>query len=98
MLEPFTAAMFAPHIGETFRLIASESEWLDLTLSTVEERDQITPTPERKPFTLLFHGPHSPIAPQRTYRFAHATIGEFDLFIVPVGPDQAVQRYEAVFG
>ena len=98
MLESFSIATFAPHRGETFRLIASATEALDLTLAEVQPLGPAALEGSREPFSLLFRGPASPFAPQRTYRFAHATLGEFDLFIVPLGPDATGQRYEAVFG
>jgi hypothetical protein len=60
----------------------------------------------RKPFAVLFHGPIEPVLPQGIYRLQHAQLGELELFIVPVGPDDpsgpekqpTVMRYEAVFG
>jgi hypothetical protein len=35
--------------------------------------------------------------PQRIYRIEHATLGAFDLFLVPIGPDAQGLRYQAVF-
>lgn len=60
----------------------------------------------RKPFAVLFHGPIQPVLPQGIYRLAHDQLGELELFIVPVGPDDpsgpdkqpTAMRYEAVFG
>ena len=48
-------------------------------------------------FSIVFRGPPDAFLPQATYRFGHDGLGAFDLFIVPVGPDQAGHRYEAVF-
>ena len=100
MLETFTVETFNPHRGATFTLRVTEQTPLALTLS------EITPLGDapagggahRAPFSLLFHGPASPLIPQRTYRVEHETLGAFDLFLVPLGPDRAGQRYEAVFG
>ena len=47
-------------------------------------------------FSLLFHGPPTPLLPQRMYRFEHDQIGQFDLFIVPIGRDSAAIHYQAV--
>jgi hypothetical protein len=52
----------------------------------------------RTPFALLFGGPLQPIMPQRTYTLDHERLGSFELFIVPIGPEGAMMRYEAVFG
>lgn len=49
------------------------------------------------PFALLFYGPGERLLPQRIYRLEHATLGAFDLFIVPLGPDAQGLRYEAIF-
>jgi hypothetical protein len=35
--------------------------------------------------------------PQGTYAFAHDDLGEFDLFIVPIGQAPGVFQYQAVF-
>ncbi len=48
-------------------------------------------------FSLLFHGPPTPLLPQQMYRFEHDQIGQFDLFVVPVGRDAASLHYQVVF-
>jgi hypothetical protein len=100
MLEHFTVATFAPHLGEAFSVRATEQVALTLTLS---EATALGPAPSadgprRAPFSLLFHGPPTPILPQRIYHLEHPAIGAFDLFLVPLGPDRAGMRYEAIFG
>jgi len=52
----------------------------------------------RPPFSILFTGALDPLLPQQTYSFQHEELGSFDLFIVPVGQDEAGTQYEAVFG
>ena len=52
---------------------------------------------QREPFSLLFRGPGNLQLPQRTYRIEHDPMGTFDLFIVPLGPDDQGFRYEAIF-
>jgi hypothetical protein len=51
----------------------------------------------RSPFSLIFRGGPSPLLPQRIYRVEHETPGALDIFLVPLGPDEVGQRYEAVF-
>jgi hypothetical protein len=51
----------------------------------------------RLPFSIVFLGPLEPVLPQRIYRFEHEALGTFELFIVPIGPDESGMRYEAVF-
>jgi hypothetical protein len=101
MLESFTAATFAPHRGEPFTVRAGEQIALALTLGEVSPHGPApagAEGPRRAPFSLIFHGPQTPILPQRIYRVEHDAIGAFDLFLVPLGPDRAGMRYEAVFG
>lgn len=100
MLESFTAATFTPHLGEPFRLQATAQESFTLLLGEVTPLGPVPAAdgPRRAPFSLLFHGPSSPVLPQRTYALEHDTLGAFDLFLVPLGPDRAGMRYEAVFG
>ena len=45
----------------------------------------------------LFRGPMTPLLPQRIYPLEHAQLGVFELFLVPIGPDQHGMCYEAVF-
>jgi len=39
----------------------------------------------------------TPLLPQRIYPMEHAHLGVFELFLVPIGPDQHGMGYEAVF-
>jgi len=45
----------------------------------------------------VFRGPEGVPLPQRIYRMEHPDIGAFDLFVVPIRPDDKGMRYEAVF-
>src|SRR5438270_13863544 len=47
-------------------------------------------------FSLRFEGPPAPILPQDTYRVENTTLGSFDIFLVPMGPQQSAPAYEAV--
>ena len=96
MLEAFTHETFAGHEGEAFLIRLDDG-------SAVETRLQSARTwgsgsdGHRVPFTLTFVGPLQPVLPQRIYRLEHAGVGEFDLFLVPVGPNAQGMQYEAVF-
>jgi len=57
-------------------------------------------TPERRQaFSLLFHVEDSSkgYLQQRMYEFRHPEMGKFELFLVPLGPDETGFRYEVVF-
>lgn len=99
MLEHMTAASFDERVGEAFRVRAGDST-LELKLLIVTEatvRPDDAPR-ARPPFSILFGGPLHPVLPQATYAFENDVLGEFELFIVPVGPEAGEMQYEAVFG
>jgi hypothetical protein len=100
MLETLTHALFAEHLHSTFRIHFDpagpvETELVEATL--LRSRAQGGGPPGREPFSLVFRGPKEPWFPQRIYRVEHERMGSFDLFLVPIGPDAAGMRYEAVF-
>ena len=87
-------ANFAENLNTKFWLKDPPGERTALDLVEVREGKS---APRYETFTLIFRGDPSKIHPQRTYPLEHATIGEFDLFLVPVGRDQQGTMYEAVF-
>ena len=101
MLETFTLATFQPLVGERFQIAADQSP-IDVVLAEANapaaggelesESGRV-----RAPFSIVFRGPLEPILPQRIYRFRHDALGSFELFIVPIGPDDDAMQYEAVF-
>ncbi len=94
-LETFTAATFAPHRGDRFRIAPADAPPFDVEL--VEVTESANPGRARAQFALLFRGGPDPPLPQRIYRVEHDELGPLDLFLVPLGPDDVGQRYEAVF-
>jgi hypothetical protein len=48
-------------------------------------------------FSLVFRGSSEAALEQRTYQVEHETLGNFPLFLVPLGPsDDGAQEFEAV--
>jgi hypothetical protein len=101
-LESLTAAAFDEHLTTVFRL-QTGGEPLPLELVEVPRASyaadpaSVGPSSRRVPFSLLFRGPRSPYARQGTHRLEHDSLGTLELFLVPLGPDAAGMRYEAVF-
>jgi pimeloyl-ACP methyl ester carboxylesterase len=99
-LETFTAETFSEHLGTTFRIYPSAESPLGIELISVTELGE---EPERdvaghrRPFSILFRGTRDVLLPQRIYRIEHAEIGSFEIFLVPIGPDDKGHRYEAIF-
>ena len=102
MLEQFTIDTFTPRIGEVFQVHVAGMPPLEAVLESVTEipvtgwRPQEA-TEHRQPFSLLFLGPPQVVLPQAIYRFEHAGIGAFEIFIVPLSRTNEGVRYEVVF-
>jgi hypothetical protein len=93
-LDALTAATFAPLSGDRFRIEPGEAPGFEVELIEVKEG---IASASRTQFSLLFRGGPDPPLPQRIYRVEHAELGSLDIFLVPLGPDNVGQRYEAVF-
>ena len=101
MLDRLTSATFFPLTGDVFRAAPSAGNPLDLVLSQCEETtygspDQRGPSHGRVPFSLLFHSTDGRHVEQQIFTLSHPDLGEFPLFLVPLGPDGSGMRYEAV--
>lgn len=99
-LDTVTIDTFAPHLNTTFK-VQHDAGVSDMTLIRVKNLlDGKRPRhakAKRDPFSVIFLGPADRMLSQRTYHFMHDGIGELDLFIVPVGRDEAGTEYEAIF-
>jgi Domain of unknown function (DUF6916) len=94
-LEHLTAADFVPLLHQRFRM--DGGDWAPFEVELVDVSETDVPGPGRRQFSLMFRGGPNPPLPQRIYGVEHERIGRLELFLVPVGPDGAGQRYEAVF-
>ena len=96
MTEPgdLAAGDFEALVGDEFVLTIEAGE-LTLTLSSVRRSGR--GGDGREPFAVLFNGPAEPVLAQATRRLAHPRLGELEIFLVPVGRDEAGCAYEAVF-
>jgi Domain of unknown function (DUF6916) len=101
VLETFTLATFQPLVGERFEIDADhaaiEAVLAEASAPAASGAPDATHGGARSPFSIVFHGPLEPILPQRIYPLRHHTLGSFELFIVPIGPDGDAMQYQAVF-
>lgn len=98
MPDDLTHTTFADRLGEGFTLAAPDGATLELTLAEATLAPESHRVPGRPPaFSLIFHGPASPYAPQGTWPLEHPELEGLELFLVPLGPDGDVMRYQAVF-
>lgn len=102
MLETFTITTFSGQEGTTFRLSLASGEALEATLLQVTALSAKGPSGEelprkRIPFSLLFRVPAPGRFEQKIYTLEHPGIGEFELFLVPIGRETDGYRCEAIF-
>jgi hypothetical protein len=84
---------FLGQVGEAYQVGSGE----DTVALTLVEAEALPPSVRAAgSFRLLFRGPPAPILPQSIYRFQRGAAA-FDMFIVPIQPDAAGARYEAIF-
>jgi hypothetical protein len=96
MSEELTLEDFAPHLHTRLRIADLDDYELELTEINDCSNAQL------EQFSLIFTGPGSPWLPQGLYRLVHPKNvqpknGDWELFLVPIGPDGGGMRYEAAF-
>ena len=94
MLAQLKPTMLADYVGAEFDVLDDPSRVLRLTLTNVVEHVK---TEHQEVFSLFFHGPSDPFVPQGIHKLKHSALGEFELFLVPVGRDKDGFEYEAAF-
>ncbi|MFH0342561.1 MAG: DUF6916 family protein [Chromatiales bacterium] len=93
MLETLTKEIWADCLNERFIVAGS----IEMELLEVNSLGHKHPRAGREPFSLVFRGPKAPVLIQKIYPLEHRSLGALDLFLVPIGPDQAGMRYAAIF-
>jgi hypothetical protein len=95
-LRSVTHLDFEPLRNQRFRI--EDEPRAELELVSVDVRSRFDPSAgTRRPFALLFRGPKEPILTQRIYALSNPSLPGLEIFLVPVGPDDAGMLYEAVF-
>ena len=92
-----TEEEFSKHVGTQFYATVEDRE-VGLTLTQVkpympdESRER-----NMERFSLFFDGPSDAFLPQQNFHMRHETMGEFEIFLVPISNGENGFRYEAVF-
>ena len=98
MLDKLAITNFTPYLHQIFRIRLDGVEPIDLELISVTDTGPASRPEARRTFSLIFLGPTSPqYLLQHIYRLEHEQMGELELFIVPLGPQEGRMRYEAIF-
>lgn len=85
---------FSKHVNTKFRIRISEEEAVDAELTEVSEH-LVSPRQER--FSIYFRTSNETFLGQGMRRLEHDQMEAFDLFLVPMGRDEAGTTYESVF-
>ena len=86
---------FKPLINQTFTAIQSDSPSFELLEVSLLGNEPVNG--ERQAFSLLFRSKNTSSPQQSIYQLNHEELGELEIFLVPIGPDQQGMLYEAVF-
>ena len=71
---------------------------IDFELDEVEAHPQsAVPGTARQPFTLIFLGPKDSLLPEGLHKFSHHSLGEFDLYLIPILSTGERQAYQSIF-
>jgi hypothetical protein len=98
----YNKSTFTPYVNSTFRVHLNSSKAAAITLVGIEDFSDSQETLRAvgdECFTLQFNGSSGRAFGQQTYEVEHAALGQFSLFIVPVGmrTGKGETSYEAVF-
>src|SRR2546421_416258 len=85
---------FSKHLNTKFRIRLNDNQTIDAELTEVSER-LISTRQER--FAIVFRASNEVLLEQGMHLFEHDRMGNFSLFVVPIGRDEAGTYYEAVF-
>jgi len=89
---------FRENLNTKFRVLVDAERPIELELVEVKSYE---PRPNEQAgmerFSLYFYGPGDIYMPQYNYPLEHERMGEFSIFLVPIGSDERGLRYEAVF-
>ena len=94
MQELPNKSMFSESLNSKFLIDREDGE--SIALDLVELRDGFS-DPRSESYSLLFRGPGTFVLPQQIVKLKHDQLGEFELFLVPVGRDANGVYYEVVF-
>jgi len=96
MLDALTKEDWAKQIDENFQIRSDDINSYSIKLINVSGYGR-SMGGDREAYSLLFCGPVTPVLPQQIYRISSTKTGEFDIFLVPIGPQSGGMVYEAVF-
>jgi hypothetical protein len=101
--DQLTVETFWAHLKTNFSICLDAGRRLEFELVEVASSKRHSPgsstggAPAHHSFSLLFKGPDNQFLPQGNYLFEQTQIGQFELFLVPVGREAGSFLYEVIF-
>lgn len=92
-----TREELARHVDDVFEVSAGEAIAFEAHLVEVSPMGSTVGPTGRSPFSAVLRGPANEAPEQAIYQVRHPELGSFELFLVPIGPDDEGMKYEAVF-
>jgi hypothetical protein len=92
-------ADFAPWVGTEFRVSTEHGSALSIELIEAAPLTGRGNPLRPEPFSLIFRGPKDRPLEQRIHTLEHDRLGQFGLFLVPIGPgtDGKGPYYQSIF-
>lgn len=98
MSEFQTQAEFAANLNSTFRVRSNAAQPIELKLIEIKaHQSEVHPRPDMERFSAFFVGPEDYFLPQSLYSLSHEEMGDFDVFLVPIGKEPDGYHYEAIY-
>lgn len=95
MLDKLRKEDFEPLVGQSLKVTAGDAT---TELEVAEASTLKSPSPrETPPFRVILRSREGWRAPQGMFRVEHPTLGDLEMFAVPVGPDAEGLCYEILF-
>jgi hypothetical protein len=95
MLDRVSKEDFEPLVGQKVKVYQGDSS------ADVEVKEVVamrSPSPRAtEPFRIVLRSGDGWVATQGTFRVEHPTLGDLELFAVPIGPDGQGLCYEIIF-
>lgn len=84
-------------LNQLFTLELNAASTCQLELISIDKHPGSTTVGDHEAFSVVFRGDSNAVLDQQIYRISNDTLGDMELFIVPIGPDDKGMCYEAVF-
>ena len=93
-MSELTRDDFAAQLNTTFDIFLTDDAAVEAELIEVTEQRKLG---KAEGFAILFLAPLTAPIIQQNCKVEHPTLGSFELFLVPVGQNEAGIQYESVF-